>query len=135
LPPYEIFVMGPSLRASSLVLVAAALGTSACSSGSNAKSSSPAASVVTNATAANGSTITIKNFAFTPKPLMAKVGATVAVHNADSTAHTITADDKSFDTGNIEASGQKTITVAKAGTFAYHCNIHNYMTGVIQVAS
>ena len=79
-------------------------------------------------------TITISNFKF-GSPITMKVGSTVTVKNADTTAHTVTADDTSFDTGPISPGKTKTLTVTKAGTIKFHCNIHNYMTGSIQVTS
>jgi len=79
-------------------------------------------------------TIVIKNFLFSPAPLQAKAGVAVTVTNADDTAHTVTADDKSFDTGDIDGGAKGTITIAKPGKYAYHCDIHNYMTGVIEVS-
>jgi plastocyanin len=81
-----------------------------------------------------GSTITIHNFAFGP-PITVKMGATVTVKNTDTTAHTVTADDMSFDTGPIQPGKAATITVSKAGTVKFHCDIHNYMTGSIQVTA
>jgi plastocyanin len=77
--------------------------------------------------------ISIKDFKFSPTPLNAKVGDTITVTNEDDTDHELKADDGSFDAGRY-AKGSGTITVTKAGTFAYHCDVHDYMTGVIQVA-
>ena len=96
------------------------------------QSSTPAGGA--NSAGTTGTAITIKDFTFSPTPLHAKVGDTITVTNDDNTAHQLTANDSSFDTGAF-SSGSKTITVAKAGTFAYHCAIHDYMTGVIQVAA
>jgi plastocyanin len=77
--------------------------------------------------------ITIRNFMFEPATLNVKVGTTVTVKNADDTPHTITADDNSFDTGSIAGGESATFTVTDVGTAKYHCGIHNYMTGTIQV--
>jgi len=85
-------------------------------------------------TAQGGNAVVIKNFAFSPTPLRVEAGATVTVTNNDSTAHTLTADNGKFDTGNLAGGTQKTITIAKAGKYAYHCDIHNYMTGVIEAS-
>jgi plastocyanin len=71
---------------------------------------------------------------FSPTPLPAKVGDTITVTNKDGINHTFTADDNSFDTGAF-SSGSKMVKVANAGTIAYHCNIHTFMHGTIQVAS
>jgi len=105
-----------------IVLVFAA----ACSSGSSSSSNGGAAVA--------GTAITIKDFKFSPTPLKAKVGDTITVTNNDNTDHELKADDGSFDAGRF-ASGSMTFTVSKAGTFAYHCEVHDYMTGVIQVAA
>lgn len=77
-------------------------------------------------------TIVIQNFAYTPSKLVVAVGTAVKVENADGTAHTVTARDKSFDTGHVEGSGTATITIDKPGTYQYFCDIHNYMTGTIE---
>lgn len=79
-----------------------------------------------------GNGLTIERFAFSPNPYNAKVGDTIPVTNLDGTDHSVTADDHSFDTGHF-ASGSKTITVSKPGTITFHCDVHTYMTGVIQV--
>ena len=119
------------------------IGLVACGTSSPAKSGSGTAATTvttagsTTATTGAGATasnaITIKSFKFTPSPASAKAGATVTVSNGDGTDHSLTADDGSFDTG-VFSSGTKTITVSKAGSFSYHCKIHNFMTGVIQVS-
>jgi plastocyanin len=115
-------------RSLAAVAVAASLTVAACGSGSDRNvAEKPAADK-------GGATITISNFAFKPNPLQAKVGDTITVKNDDDAAHTATADDKSFDTGQLGKGAAKTITLSKAGAVAFHCDIHNYMTGVIQVS-
>lgn len=100
--------------------VAAAVATTGCGGSSGTKKAGPP-------------TVTIKNFAFTPQPLKTTAGATVTIRNDDSTAHTFTADDHSFDTGDIAPGTSKTVQVPHAGTTAYHCNIHDYMKGTLAV--
>lgn len=114
----------------SLSVVAAACGTSAKTTGSTA-----AATAGGSGAASGNTTIIIKNFKFSPTPLTVKVGATITVHNEDSTTHTVTATDGSFNTGNIPGGGTATFTVTKAGTFPYICNIHQYMHGTLIVTS
>jgi len=80
-------------------------------------------------------TVVIKNFKFEPANLKVAPGAKITVKNEDGAAHTVTASDGSFDTGNIEAKAQKEITVSKSGQVSYRCDIHQYMTGVIQVSN
>ncbi len=113
------------------VLVLLVLGLGACSS---SKDNAGTGAAQSTAGGAKGTAVAIKNFAFSPNPLQAKVGDPITVTNQDSTAHTITADDHSFDTGNLDGGASKTIQLGAAGTFKYHCNIHNYMTGTLTVS-
>jgi plastocyanin len=106
----------------SLVVLATGCSSSGTSSSGSA-SSAPA----------SGTAISIKDFKFSPTPLNAKVGDTITVTNQDDTDHELKANDGSFDAGRF-AKGNGTFTVTNAGTFAYHCDVHDYMTGVIQVA-
>jgi len=81
----------------------------------------------------SGTAITIKNFQYSPDPITVKTGATITVTNDDRTVHTVTADDGKFDTGHLADAAQRTITLDAPGTYTYHCDIHNYMTGTIKV--
>ena len=81
---------------------------------------------------AKSPTVSIKNFAFSPKTLKVKAGAKVTVKNHDGTTHTFTADKGAFDTGDIDSGSSATVTVKKPGTYGYHCNIHNSMKGTIK---
>ena len=74
---------------------------------------------------AGAKTVTIANFEFAPDTLEVKVGDTITVENKDQTEHTVTARDKSFDTGSF--TGTITFTVTKAGTFEYVCEVHPFM--------
>jgi plastocyanin len=105
--------------------------TSASSSTSTAPAAAGGATTTTGAAVKAGA-ITIHNFMFQPNPTTAKVGDTITVTNQDGTDHSLTATDGSFNTG-VFSSGSKTITLTKAGTFTYHCMIHNFMTGTITV--
>jgi plastocyanin len=79
---------------------------------------------------APGSTITIRDFKFSPRTLTVERGARIEVENHDGVAHTLTADDgKSFDSGTVAGGGSATISVAAAGRFPYHCTIHTFMKG------
>ena len=81
---------------------------------------------------AKSPSVTIKNFAFSPKTLQVKAGSKVTVKNKDDTTHTFTANKGAFDAGEIDGGSSATITVKKPGTYAYHCNIHNFMKGTIK---
>ena len=94
--------------------------------------SAPAASAPA-ASTATGDAVTIAGFAFSPGALTVKVGTSVTWTNQDSVAHTVTADDGSFDSGHLGNGLTFKQTFAKAGTFAYHCAIHRSMTASITV--
>jgi len=116
-----------------LAIAAVAVGSTACGSDKK-KSASPAGKATSGGT--SGTVITIKDFKFTPDPLKAPAGATITVKNDDTTTHTLTADDQSFDAGEIANGSSGKITLpAKAGTVKYHCQIHNFMKGSIEVTA
>jgi plastocyanin len=79
--------------------------------------------------------VTIKGYAYKPGKLTIAAGTTLEVTNKDSEPHTLTADDKSFDTGNLNKDRSKAITLPSAGTFHYYCTLHPYMKGTITVSS
>jgi plastocyanin len=109
----------------------------ACS-GSDA--SAPAASAPSQAgslppvASAGGSTaVGIKNFAFNPASITVPSGSKVTWTNSDTTAHTVTFDDGSADSGNLDPGSTFDHAFATAGVFAYHCNIHSSMHGTVTV--
>ncbi|MBD5635002.1 MAG: hypothetical protein IAI49_11035, partial [Candidatus Eremiobacteraeota bacterium] len=53
--------------------------------------------------------------------------------NSDTTAHTVTAADKSFDSGNMTQGASWSHVFAKAGTYTYVCTYHSYMEGTVVV--
>ena len=101
----------------------------ACGSSSHARAAgSPAVS---------GSTIVIKNFAFSPPDLTVAPGTKVTVRNEDSAAHTLTAaapHDRVFDTGDLAGGATTTFTApATPGTYSYICLMHQFMHGTLTV--
>jgi plastocyanin len=108
----------------------------ACGNDDNKSDSSATTTAGGSATTTAGGSagITIKGFKFSPASLNAKVGDSISVTNDDGTSHSATADDGSFDTTKF-SSGTKTIKVEKAGSIAYHCQVHpDSMKGVIVVS-
>jgi plastocyanin len=70
---------------------------------------------------------------YEPADVTVKVGQAVNWINDGNEAHTVTADDNSFDSGS-KAHGQNwQYTFPKAGQFAYHCAPHPWMKGVVKV--
>lgn len=87
-------------------------------------------------TAAGRTMITIKDFAYSGGQGV-PAGATVTVKNDDSVAHTVTADDGSggsFDV-NIDPGATATFKApSKPGSYPYHCTYHSNMHGVLKVS-
>ena len=110
-------------------LVATALVLAAC--GSSA-SSAPSAAAPAGSSA--GGAVAIVDFAFQPASISVARGTTVTWTNTGATAHTVTADDASFDSGNVDVGKTFTTTANTAGTIAYHCTIHPQMKATIVVA-
>ena len=78
-------------------------------------------------------TISIVNMTFTPASITVTPGTTVTWNNNDNMTHTVTADDNSFNSGNIGTGASFAKTFSVAGTFTYHCSIHPSMTGKVVV--
>ncbi len=81
---------------------------------------------------AQAASVQIKDFEFTPNTLTIKVGSTVTWTNGGST-HTVTADDGSFDSGQLQNGKSYSRTFDSAGTFTYHCSIHPFMKAQVTV--
>lgn len=77
--------------------------------------------------------VAIEDYAFGPPAIRVAVGDTVTWTNADDFKHTTTSDTDVWDSGPIEPGAAFSQTFAEAGTFAYFCNIHNYMEGQVVV--
>jgi plastocyanin len=82
---------------------------------------------------AGAAAVTIKGFAFDPASIEVAAGSTVTWTNQDSTAHTVTADDGSFESGNIANGASFSQTFNTPGTYAYHCSIHPNMKATVVV--
>jgi plastocyanin len=83
---------------------------------------------------AGAGAVEIADFAFAPDSSDVKVGDSVKWTNQDGATHTVTADDGAFDSGNLAGGKSFSFTFDEAGTFAYHCNIHQSMTGTVVVS-
>jgi len=83
--------------------------------------------------AVTAASVSIKNMAFNPGSVSVTTGATVTWTNSDTTIHTVTADDGSFNSGNIAIGATYSRAFSSAGTFSYHCTLHPEMTGKVVV--
>ena len=109
------------------VLLAACGGDDSSSGSSNSGTTSGSGSGSSSGPVA----VTIDNFAFSVKPVTA--GQSFKVQNKDGTEHTFTANNGTFD---VDVPAGKTVTVdgQKAGSYAFHCKIHSFMTGTLKVS-
>jgi plastocyanin len=70
---------------------------------------------------------------FSPGSTTVKAGTTVTWKNNDNMAHTVTADDASFDSGALNTGQTFSHTFNSAGTIKYHCTYHSTMTASVVV--
>jgi plastocyanin len=118
------------------VALVAVVAVAGCASGSSPAPSVAASAAGPSAVAsgqAGAAAVTIKDFAFNPATIQAKAGDTITWTNGDGTAHTVTLDDKSVDSGNVAPNATFSHAFTQAGTFTYHCEIHKQMKGTITV--
>lgn len=100
--------------------------------------SSTAADTTTAASSAGGAAestdkIDISDFKFDPETVTVKAGTEVTWTNSDDAAHTATADDSSFDTGDMDKGDSASVTFDKPGTFTYYCRFHAFMKATVEV--
>ncbi len=74
---------------------------------------------------------------YSPAPVTVVIGVnnTVTWTNDDSAPHTVTANDGSFDSGNMAPTATFTYTFTTPGTYTYHCIYHPWMVATIVVKS
>lgn len=98
-----------------------------CSKGSSYSSS------MNNNTGGNNNSVTMQNMSFSITSLTVKAGTTVTWTNNDNTTHTVTADNDSFNSGDIKEGYSFTKTFNAQGTFPYHCTYHSTMKATVIV--
>jgi plastocyanin len=123
-------------RAIATVGVVGAIALTGCGGGDSGSTKGPgSSSTTTGSTAAAVSTdrIDIADFKYDPDAVTVTAGTTVTWANSDDAAHTATADDSSFDTGDLERGDSKAITLEKPGTYSYYCRFHPFMKATVEV--
>jgi YVTN family beta-propeller protein len=89
--------------------------------------------VAVTAAAADGTKVSIANFAFAPKAVAVTAGQRVTWTNDDGAPHGIAYKDGASGTDLLLPGGSFTRTFDKPGTYDYHCTVHPYMTGTVTV--
>jgi plastocyanin len=72
---------------------------------------------------------------YIPNPNTVTANSKVTWNNKDIAPHTATATDGSFDTGIINVGSSGSAIVRAQGGVPYHCTIHPWMNGMLQVTS
>jgi len=112
------------LRGISILLVLA-IALAACSAApASATTQPPAVAGSTTVAPPMTAAVSMTGIKFVPDALTVTVGTTVTWTNDDTVAHTVTADDGSFDSGMIAPGGTFSFTFNTAGTYPYKCTVH-----------
>jgi plastocyanin len=119
----------PALLVTAAIAAAAVLIVVLNGSGSDGSAAPTAAS---QATASGPVTIDIADFTFKPEAITVRRGTRLTWVNHDVAQHTATANG-AFDTGTLQKGDRKSITLSKAGTYAYVCQFHPFMKATVTV--
>jgi plastocyanin len=131
------------LAIASLLMLAACGSTTSSPAASTAASTAPSTAasagaggaVCSETKDAGAVAVSIKDFAFNPTAVTAKVGQVIAFTNNDTTDHTATLVDGGCTTPHIAGGSSDGLVFTAAGSYPFHCTIHSQMTGTITVTS
>lgn len=79
--------------------------------------------------------VEIRKFKFVPATLAVSPGDIVVWRNMDIVPHTATSKSDGWDSGAIEAGGERTSIVTSGMPGAYYCRFHPSMTGTLVIES
>jgi plastocyanin len=77
--------------------------------------------------------VILEDYQFEPNELRISPGTEVVFRNEDSVNHTVTADDGSFESGDLAPGNTYSYTFDSPGECGYHCDYHPQMIGRIIV--
>src|SRR5471030_145979 len=92
-----------------------------------------ALAVVAMTAAGSRATVQIADYAFKQPTITVAAGTTITWTNHDDDPHTVTADDKSFDSKGLGNGDMWSHTFTKPGKYTYHCAAHPFMQGTVVV--
>ena len=103
--------------------------------GSSTSTSAGSSSTTAGATGSAAATdqIEIADLKYDPESVTVDAGTEVTWTNSDDAAHTATADDSSFDTGDLDQGDSNSVTFDEPGTFTYYCRFHPFMKATVEV--
>lgn len=90
------------------------------------------------AAAAATNYVTVEDYHFVPGEVRIEPGDRVRWTNEGNQVHTVTSDNpgrEEFDSGRLSNGDEFTHTFQTAGAYAYHCEVHDSMNGVVQVGA
>lgn len=87
------------------------------------------------AAAPAGTSVRMTGSRFEPETITIAAGQTVRWFNDDTAPHTVTAIDRSWDSGDLSPGGSFERRFDTPGTYGYVCRYHPLMTGKVQVAA
>jgi plastocyanin len=82
-----------------------------------------------------GAQVSVEYGAVAPAQVDVLPGEAVQWSNDSVRQHTVTADDGSFDSGTLSPTSEFTHVFRSTGTFTYHCRLHPYIVGEVDVLS
>jgi plastocyanin len=115
------------------VVLATAAVAAGCGSDDADPTATAAATTTTAPVAPSTDKVDIADFKYAPETVTVGAGTEVTWTNADDATHTATADDGSFDTGDLDRGDARTVTFDRAGSFTYYCRFHPFMKATIEV--
>lgn len=78
-------------------------------------------------------TVVIEGMKFVPESIAVKPGDTVVWVNKDLFPHTATAQDRTFDSGELASNASWKYIASKPGKYVYVCTLHPTMKGTLVV--
>ena len=85
-------------------------------------------------------TVSIKTFKFRPDTVLVRTGVAVTWTNDDEIEHTVTSDSAGPSRAKLDGAlngkgATYRASFTKPGVYAYHCDRHQFMRGVVRVTS
>lgn len=74
--------------------------------------------------------VVMDDFVFNPQKVTIDTGTTVVWINQEAEVHSVTADDGTFDSGDLDRDAVFSVPFGKTGTFPYYCIYHGDVGGV-----
>jgi plastocyanin len=127
------------MKSNAILVVPVLLAVSVCAHSEAPSATAPSAAtpaattIATTVAAADATTISIREFMFTPTSMTVAAGTTVQWKNLDGEPHTVRSVDTTFSSNALDQNDSFAFKFDKPGTYKYVCSIHPQMVGTIVV--